>query len=108
MNYGRGTSLLIGMIHGVGAETPTQVLIFLAAAGAAGTFAGIVLLVVFILGLITSNSVIALSSTLGFLAAGRSWVVYAAVAVITGVFSLVLGVLFLFGRGTFLPAIFGG
>ncbi len=34
MNYGRGTSFAIGMIHGIGAETPTQLLIFVAAAGA--------------------------------------------------------------------------
>ena len=36
MNYGRRTAFGVGMIHGVGAETPTQVLIFLAAAGASG------------------------------------------------------------------------
>src|SRR5919109_1371273 len=33
MNYGTGTSLAVGALHGVGAETPTQVLIFLAAVG---------------------------------------------------------------------------
>ena len=27
MNYGRGTSFIVGMIHGIGAETPTQVII---------------------------------------------------------------------------------
>ena len=40
MTYGKATSFGIGMIHGVGAETPTQVVIFLTAAGAGGKAAG--------------------------------------------------------------------
>jgi len=31
MNYGKGTAFVVGMVHGIGAETPTQVLIFLTA-----------------------------------------------------------------------------
>ena len=108
MNYGKGTSIAVGLIHGVGAETPTQVLVFLAAAGAGGTGVGIVLLLVFLAGLLTSNTGIALASTYGFLAAGRSFAVYVTVAVVTGAFSLIVGALFLFGRGTLLPALFGG
>lgn len=108
MDYGKVTSFLVGTIHGVGAETPTQVLIFLAAAGAGGPAVGLVLLAVFLAGLLTSNTGIALASTYGFLAAGKSWRLYAAVAAVTGVFSLTLGFLFLFGKGTLLPAFFGG
>lgn len=106
--YGSVTSFVVGMIHGVGAETPTQVLIFLAAAQAGGAGAGVFLLVVFIAGLITSNSAIALASTYGYLSASRGFAVYATVAVLTGVFSLGIGLLFLLGKGTLLPAIFGG
>ena len=108
MTYGRGTAFGVGMIHGVGAETPTQVLVFVAAAGAGGRVAGVLLLAAFIAGLLTSNTVIATTSTLGFLNAARSFAVYAGVAVLTGTFSLVIGSLFLFGRSTLLPAIFGG
>ncbi len=108
MNYGKGTSFVVGMIHGVGAETPTQILIFLAAAGGGGVTGGVLLLFVFLAGLFASNSIIALASTYGFLAAGRSFRVYATVAVLTGTFSLVIGMLFVVGKGTFLPAIFGG
>src|SRR5205085_4763980 len=86
--YGRATSFLVGMIHGVGAETPTQVLVFVAAAGAGGRVAGVLLLAAFIAGLLTSNTVIATTSTLGFLNAARSFAVYAGVAVLTGTFSL--------------------
>jgi high-affinity nickel-transport protein len=96
------------MLHGVGAETPTQVLIFLAAARAGRPEIGVFLLVVFIAGLITSNSAIALASTYGYLSASRNFAIYASVAVLTGVFSLGIGGLFLLGEGALLPAIFGG
>jgi high-affinity nickel-transport protein len=108
MNYGTGTSIGVGMIHGVGAETPTQVLIFLAAAGAGGTVVGISVLIAFLVGLLASNSLITVGSAYGFLSASRNFAVYATVGVIVGVFSLVLGVLFLFGLESVLPAFFGG
>jgi len=106
--YGRATSFLVGMLHGVGAETPTQVLVFVAAAGAGGRVAGVLLLVAFVAGLLASNTLIAATSTVGFLNATRSFAVYAGVAVHTGTFSLVIGSMFLSGRSTLLPAIFGG
>ena len=108
MSYGTGTSIGVGMIHGVGAETPTQVLIFLAAAGAGGPTVGVVVLVAFIVGLLASNSLITLGSSYGFLSASRNFAVYAAVGAIVGVFSLVLGVLFVLGLESVLPAFFGG
>jgi high-affinity nickel-transport protein len=108
VTYGSVTSFFVGMLHGVGAETPTQVLIFLAAARAGRPEIGVFLLVVFIAGLITSNSAIALASTYGYLSASRNFAIYASVAVLTGVFSLGIGGLFLLGEGALLPAIFGG
>jgi hypothetical protein len=107
MNYGRRTAFVVGMVHGVGAETPTQVLIFLAAVGH-GKLLGELVLGVFLLGLLASNSVITLGSAFGFLKAAGSWTIYVTVAVLTGVFSLVIGLLFLFGEGRILPALFGG
>ena len=108
LNYGTGTALGVGMIHGVGAETPTQVLIFIAAAGAGGTAVGVAVLLAFIVGLILSNSVITIGSAAGFLSASRNFAVYAAVGVLTAVFSLILGVLFVFGKESVLPAFFAG
>jgi high-affinity nickel-transport protein len=107
-NYGRRTAVIVGMIHGVGAETPTQILIFLAAAGAGGPGLGILVLLTFIVGLLASNSLITLGSALGFLRASRNFTVYAVVAVITAGFSLVVGTLFLLGKDALLPALFGG
>jgi hypothetical protein len=108
MNYGRATSFGVGMIHGVGAETPTQVVIFLAAAGAGGVGVGILVLVAFIVGLLTSNSLITLGSAYGFLQASKNFAVYATVAVITAAFSLALGLIFLLDRGDILPPLLGG
>lgn len=107
-NYGKPTAFAVGMIHGVGAETPTQVLLFLAAAGAGGPAVGVVLLCCFILGLVTSNSVIGAAGTFGFLGASRNWPVYATISVLTAGFSLVVGTIFLVGHSTLLPAFFGG
>jgi hypothetical protein len=108
MNYGRATAFGVGMIHGVGAETPTQVLIFLSAAGAGGTGVGVVVLLSFIVGLLASNTLITLGSAFGYLRASKNFPIYAGVAIVTGVFSLVIGTIFLFGKTTLLPALFGG
>jgi ABC-type nickel/cobalt efflux system permease component RcnA len=108
VDYGTGTSLAVGVLHGVGAETPTQVVIFLAARGAGGPAAGVATLAVFLVGLFAANSVLAVMSASGFLAATKRFRVYATVSVITAVASLVLGVLFVTGNDAALPAIFGG
>ena len=108
VDYGRATAFGVGMLHGVGAETPTQVLIFLAAAGAGGRAVGIAVLATFLAGLLVSNSLIALAGTFGFVGAQRNWRLYVGISIATATFSLVIGTLFLLGRGTALPALFGG
>ncbi len=107
-NYGPRTAFGIGMIHGVGAETPTQVLIFVTAAGAGGKGAGMLLLVAFLVGLLSSNSLIAVAGTFGFLGAARNFRLYVAVSAVTAAFSLVIGGMFLFGSSAVLPSILGG
>jgi cytochrome c biogenesis protein CcdA len=108
MQYGRGTAFGVGMIHGVGAETPTQLLIFLTAAGAGGRLAGELVLATFIAGLLVSNTLITVGSAVGFLRASRNWTVYLIVALLTALFSTVIGTLFLLGKETLLPGLFGG
>ena len=106
--YGRRTAFGIGMLHGVGAETPTQVVIFVAAAGVGGTATGVAMLVAFIVGLLSSNTLIALAGTFGFLSATKSWPVYVAISVVTAVASLFVGTVFLLGNDGILPAFVGG
>jgi hypothetical protein len=64
--------------------------------------------VAFIVGLLASNSLITVGSAFGFLQASKNFAVYATVAVLTAVFSLVLGVIFLFDRADILPPLLGG
>jgi hypothetical protein len=108
MNYGKRTAFVVGMVHGVGAETPTQLVLFLTIAGVGGQLAGEILLVAFLVGLMSSNTLITLGTAFGFVRASKNWTLYVIVAVLTATFSLVIGILFLFGEGTVLPALFGG
>ena len=96
------------MIHGIGAETPNQVLIFVTAAGAGGKGSGFLLLVAFLVGLLSSNSAIAVAGTFGLLGAGCNFSLYVAVSCITALFSLVIGSMFLVGSAALLPAMLGG
>jgi hypothetical protein len=107
-SYGRRTAFGVGALHGIGGETPTQILLFLAAARAGGTEAGVALLICFIAGLIASNTVVALATMFGFRGASRSFPIHVAVSVAVAAFSLVIGTLFLLGQTPLLPALGGG
>jgi cytochrome c biogenesis protein CcdA len=106
--YSNKAAVGIGAIHGVGAETPTQVVVFLAAASAGGVWAGIVVLFVFVLGLIVSNSAITFASVSGFSMATRSQAVQIGFGVFTAAMSIGIGILFLTGSDAILPAFFAG
>jgi high-affinity nickel-transport protein len=106
--YGVWTSFGVGMIHGIGAETPTQVLLFATAAGVAGGVAGVILLTVFVVGLLMANTAVAIAASRGFSAGQRLPVVFVALAGLTAVASLTLGTLYVLGRGDLIPALFGG
>ena len=103
--YGGGTAYGIGAIHGVGAETGSQVLLFAAAAGATSNLSGTLLLVAFVVGLLVSNSAITLGSVLGFSGSRTHRIAYVGLGVVTAVFSLAVGTIFLLARGSVLPSI---
>ena len=104
---GTGAAVGVGVLHGIGAETPTQVVLFLAAAGAGGVSAGLVVLVVFLVGLMVSNSIITLMTTFGFQRVADRARLYMAMGAVTAVFSLIVGAMLLFGQDTLLPALAG-
>jgi len=104
--YGRGTAFGVGMLHGVGAETPTQMMIFVGAAGAGGAAAGTAVLLAFVLGLMASNTVVAVLARAGVLGASGNTAVYVIVSVVVAAVSLYLGSVFLFGLGEGLPGLF--
>ena len=106
--YSKKTAYITGIIHGIGAETPTQLLLFLTAAGIGNGLLGIVVLIIFVLGLLVSNFVIICLAVIGFYSARKNASLRITLGTITAVFSLALGTLFLFNKASYLPAIFGG
>ena len=106
--YANGTAAAIGAVHGIGAETPTQIVVFLAAASAGGVWAGLAVLVVFVAGLVVSNSAITIASVFGFSLAGRRPFIQISVGALTAVMSIAIGVMFLTGNDAILPAFFAG
>jgi high-affinity nickel-transport protein len=100
--YGPKTAFGVGMIHGVGAETGSQALLLAGVVGVTGA-QGVVVLGAFIVGLLISNTLVAVTSATGFIGAQRLRTLYVIVGAVAGVSSLVIGVLFIAGLGTVLP-----
>jgi len=101
--YGPRTAYMVGMIHGVGAETGTQVLIIATAVGAGTKVMGVAALFAFVAGVLISNSFVTIATTFGFVSARRRQSVYVGAGLLAAVFSLVVGLIFLFASGGILP-----
>ena len=103
--YGVRTAIGIGMIHGVGAETGTQALVIATAVGANSQLLGVIALCAFIVGLLISNSLVTLISSMGFgTSRQRQWI-YVGAGLFAAVFSLVVGLAFLLQSADMLPSI---
>jgi high-affinity nickel-transport protein len=102
-SYGRRTAFGVGMIHGVGAETGSQVLIIAAVGGAAGQGLGVPMLFAFVIGLVIANTLIVVATATGFVASQLRQPLYVAIGVIAGTFSVAVGLLFLFGAEGAMP-----
>ncbi len=105
-SYGRRTALAVGMVHGIGAETGSQVLLIAAVGGAASAGLGVPMMLAFILGLLLSNTAIVIVTASGFVAGQVRRRVYLAFGAVAGVFSLVIGVAFLFQVEAILPDLY--
>lgn len=102
-SYGARTSFGVGMIHGIGAETGSQVLLIAAVGGASSAGLGVPMLLAFVGGLLISNFVIVLISSIGFVSSQARERIYVAFGAVAGVFSLAVGAIFLFGLEAGLP-----
>jgi high-affinity nickel-transport protein len=102
-SYGARTSFGVGMIHGVGAETGSQVLLIAAVGGASSAGLGVPMLFAFVVGLLISNFVIVLISSVGFVTSQARERIYVAFGAVAGVFSLAVGAIFLLGVEAGLP-----
>jgi high-affinity nickel permease len=102
-SYGARTSFGVGMIHGVGAETGTQVLLIAAVGGASSAGMGIPMLLAFVAGLLLSNLGIVLISSASFVSSQARERLYVSIGAVAGLFSLFVGTIFLFGLNGSLP-----
>jgi high-affinity nickel-transport protein len=101
--YGVRTAYSVGLIHGIGAETGTQVLVIATAVGAGTKLMGVGALMAFVVGLLISNSFVTIATTAGFVSSRRRQGIYVFAGALAAVFSLVVGLVFLFRAGGFLP-----
>ncbi len=83
-------------------ETGSQALLLAGIAGVTGV-TGIVILLAFVVGLLASNTLVAVVSASGFIGAQRLRTVYVVVGFVAGLGSLLIGILFISGLGTALP-----
>ncbi len=104
-SYGARTAFGVGVIHGIGAETGTQVLLIAAVGGAASSGLGIPMLFAFVIGLLISNFAIVVVSSVGFVASQTRERIYVIVGAVAGIFSLILGIVFVLGQDGILPAL---
>jgi hypothetical protein len=106
-SYGARTAFGVGMIHGIGAETGTQALLIASVGAADVTGLGVPMLLAFIVGLVASNTLVVVLTATGFVASQLRQRIYLVVGVLAGTFSLFVGLLFLLGSESVLPALDG-
>jgi high-affinity nickel permease len=105
--YGSRSTFLVGVIHGLGAETPTQILLFLMAANLGGVGVGLLGLVMFIVGLLVMNTLMCASAAGLFSAVLSRPGALSALTLATSAYSIVVGAIFLLGIPSKLPSLTG-
>src|SRR3984893_8768278 len=105
--YGTGSTFLVGIIHGLGAESPTQLLLFLMTVNLGGTAAGLLGLLMFIGGLLCMNTLMCASAAgLFSVTLGRPFALRT-LTLLTSAYSVVVGTIFLLGSAGKLPSLTG-
>jgi high-affinity nickel-transport protein len=101
--YDRTSVFVVGIIHGLGAETPSQLLLFLLAANLGGTSRGFLGLLCFIIGLLIMNTLMTASASGIFAGSAHRPRLQTFVTSLAAVYSFVIGLVFLFGTSDKLP-----
>ena len=105
--YGTTSTFVVGVVHGLGAETPTQILLFLMAANLGGTGVGLLGLLMFILGLLFMNTLLCASAAGLFSASLARPYALQALTLATSAYSIIVGAIFLLGSADRLPSLTG-
>jgi high-affinity nickel-transport protein len=106
-SYDRKSVFLIGAAHGLGAETPTQLSLFLVAANLGGISKGFLGLAMFIMGLVLMNALMAASATGLYGAASMRPRLNRWICGFTAAYSFSVGIVFVAGASSILPPILG-
>ncbi|HEV2213638.1 MAG TPA: hypothetical protein VGR64_00030 [Terracidiphilus sp.] len=94
---------LVGILHGVGAETPSQLALFFLTANLGGQSRGLLGLSAFAIGLVAMNAFMTASLGGAYRAGSSHPRVFHVIAWTGALYSLAIGVLFLFGASGRLP-----
>ncbi|HEY2487532.1 MAG TPA: hypothetical protein VGI36_20500 [Candidatus Binataceae bacterium] len=94
---GPRTAYSVGIIHGIGAETPTQLGLFVLSAGVGGWSSGLLCVLTFAGGLLAMNTLMAVASAGMFHLSNFREPIYRTVMILTGTYSIVVGALFILG-----------
>jgi high-affinity nickel permease len=105
--YGTTSTFLVGVIHGLGAETPTQILLFLMTANLGGVQVGLLALLMFIFGLVLMNTLMCASAAGLFSATLAHPNALRFLTLATSAYSIVVGAIFLMGSAAKLPSLTG-
>jgi len=101
--YSPKSVFVIGVIHGLGAETPSQLLLFLLAANLGGVARGFLGLAMFLAGLLVMNTLMTASAVGIFGASAAKPRLLRFVVGFTAAYSIIVGTIFLFGSSGLLP-----
>lgn len=100
--YDFPAALAVGAIHGIGAQTGTQILVLMAV-GTVSKTAAVVVLCSFVLGIACSNIIVAIISSLGIMPAKALQPAYVVSTLLVAGFSLYVGCVFCLGQANALP-----
>jgi hypothetical protein len=105
LNYTGPIAFGVGIIHGLGAETPSQLALFLLAANLGGIAKGIGGMAMFLAGLLIMNTLMTASASGLFHGAAPHPRTVRICVGLTAFYSFAVGCVFLLGGSDFLPAI---
>jgi hypothetical protein len=105
LNYTGPIAFGIGVIHGLGAETPSQLALFLLAANLGGIGKGIGGMAMFLIGLLVMNTLMTASACGLFRGTAPHPRVARAFIGLTAIYSFIIGCIFLLGSSGHLPSL---
>lgn len=105
INWNAKGSFIVGLLHGFGAETGTQVLLFASIVGSGSFAAGAFMLTAFTIGMSISTLTIALCLSAGLATSRYFKSVIFVLGVLAALFSLCVGLYFTFGFSSLLPSL---